>query len=263
MELLSRKLKRVYYLVGAVFAGLAVYLLVETHFSEQLKSEKAQENAEVQKGEGMSHDRLEVMQDKNCLQFLSKIDFVCNNTFGNKALIEQLLQAHTSESISVQMRDMNGVTVNALSDSDSCQQITDSPVDGEHYIDVTNIHLSKGLQYLTVEAKASKAELYVYLIGAKSSILIPWLNSPHISRGWDVFGDSTSLKPIFWQTETSPEFEALRIVIDSPREQSIQIRLQHGLAGATIYKGSEENSSTICDVQLGTIINEDGVKASS
>jgi len=144
--------------------------------------------------------------------------------------------------------------VESRTDDTNHMQVADTSVDGEHFIAAENIQLTKGLHYFVFKTIPAKTELYIYMIGEKSSILFPWLNAPNGSVRWSIFGDN-HLKPIFSQMQSSSEVENLSIVIYSALDQLIQLRWQHGNAGHTIYRGKAENVSSIYKAELRHFVN--------
>lgn len=135
-------------------------------------------------------------------------------------------------------------------------EVTDQPVDGEHFV-AGEIQLLSGLNYFLFETLPTSAQLIIYLIGEKTSLLFPWVNSTLGAEKWSHFGDEYSLVGVFHQVgKAASKLEKLKLVIYSRIDQKIQLRWQHGANANTTYKGKIEQRSIICRAQYGYIVDE-------
>lgn len=170
--------------------------------------------------------------------------FIVNQT--SSSLLTKLKKVNLA---AIQFNNIHGVEVKE--ESASCKQLIDLPVDGEHFINVTDMTLSKGSHYFVFETKKLDIPLYIYMIGKNESLLFPWTKDDKLSNNWSASGESNGLKPLLSKIVTSPSSEKLIIVVQSMSDQTIELRWQHGNSSGTIYKGSAENTSQICNAQFG------------
>lgn len=192
-----------------------------------------------------------------CTSLLTKIpsNSTCDRTTGRERLVELLRHAKTLSPTIIDLNILQGV---AVKKSGNDIQLTDDLINGEHFIS-TDIQLVKGLQYLILEAPPSEIESFVYLISDTTSILFPWQAPLPQAEFWSQFGDSTKLQPFFSQRERSSTSEKIKIVINSPIDQKIRLRIQHGYRGTTSYMGREEIVSHISKALIGQIVENSSV----
>lgn len=193
-------------------------------------------------------------QTHSCTSFSDKIksEITCHKAFGEKNLSDILRDRKILPLSTINLNlQANVEQKNSL---ESCPQWSDTLIMGEHFL-ATEMLLKKGLHYFIFKTKPSNTQLYVYLIGEKTSVLIPWLNLPDNGTGWSyTSADQESLVPIFSQKKTTPTSETIKIVIYSSINQKINLRWQHAYAGNTAYDGKKENISSVCRIQHGRII---------
>lgn len=192
-------------------------------------------------------------QSYSCISFSDKkSEFTCHQAFGEKNLQNVLRDKKILPPLTINL-DLQ-TNVEQKNSIETCSQWSDTLNTGEHFI-ATKVLLKKGLHYFIFKTKPSKAQLYIYLIGEKASVLFPWLNLSDSETGWSyISADQESLVPIFYQKKTTATSETITIVIYSPINQKINLRWQHAHAGNTIYDGKKENIFSACGIQHGRII---------
>jgi len=138
--------------------------------------------------------------------------------------------------------------------TDNCMVVVDKPTKGEHFIVSNTLSLNKGLNYLIFETKPTTSQLYLYIMGEKRNLFLPWLNSFSTSGTWGLFDNNNTLQPLFSQIENSPNMDKLKVIIYSDMPQKIHLRWQHGFMDKTFFKGFKRDTSSICKAEYGQIM---------
>ncbi len=192
-----------------------------------------------------------VFPEEPCLSFLGepKPNFFCSNTLNETTEASLLTRKKMTALTPIQFDTTHGMKVKNR--TVGCLQLTDIPIQGEHFITSNDISLSKGLYYFVFEAKPTDTELFLYIFGEKRNLFLNWLNSP--PSQWGKIGNNDSLVPIFSQVGSSSGLKTLRIVIYSAVDQRVHLRWQHGYASSMIYRGRVGNNSDLCTAKFGKL----------
>lgn len=203
--------------------------------------------------------QLDIYTDRPCFPFLhpNQAQSTCSQVYGNETLSDRLKHTKIMPSHVIHLGETQGAELKEM--GDDCIALVDTSVDGEHFA-VSKLPLRQGLNYFVFETLPVKSnlELYIYLIGSKTSVLFPWLNMTRRSYHWSAFGSNDDFLAVFSERKRIKQKDILELVVDSPVEQEVQLRWQHGIAGNTLYRGEPTNVSQICRIEQGEILPDAG-----
>ncbi len=193
---------------------------------------------------------------EDCAEFaiLPADGAVCQYTKGNESAFSDL-KTTSPQPITLSMA--HGAELK--SKESGCAVLEETAGVGEHYA-AASVVLAKGLNYFVAETLPGDADIFLYFIGDKASTQFFWRMhqevNPH-KTGWLHNATEANFTPLFSQIENAPTRQRIKIVIDSAKDQTIQLRWQHARQDiGSVYEGDRNKKSAICGVYMGRMLPE-------
>jgi len=135
----------------------------------------------------------------------------------------------------------------------NCKILEDKQVEGNHYVALKNVRVTKGLSYFVFEALPTETDVYIGIVGEKTEILFPWSVKQKLLMPWKNKSIGRSLYPVFRQNVDSAKLLKFSFVVYSEFDQEVEVRWLHGLNDKINYTGNRKNISYPCASYYGQI----------